>query len=258
MRDRQVLTVDTEYARREAQRVANKVSSFIVAREESILSKLLALSDVSQGRAFEVQVKVQLSADDLSSVEDAIESGLLAVVRSSVRRQYDAYLILDDVDHSRIRYREDEVLSSDGEHVESVEYRLTLTGSIREREYDNLVILSQSRYDAPATHSLRFYKEYFDPAQTVEVSKRRRRYHIRFGGTAFALNIDQIIQPSWSTHFLEIKSRTWSSQDAERKAALIGELLHSLALTHMQPVKEEYPDLVLGRVVGAPDSRNES
>jgi 5-methylthioadenosine/S-adenosylhomocysteine deaminase len=72
---------------------------------------------------------------------------------------------------------------------------------------------------------LRFYREYFKPAAEWEVHKERRRYHIRYGGTDFAVNLDRVTHPELPGFFLELKSRTWSAQDAERKAELIGELL---------------------------------
>jgi 5-methylthioadenosine/S-adenosylhomocysteine deaminase len=45
------------------------------------------------------------------------------------------------------------------------------------------VLLSRSRYFAPATHSLRFYTEYFKPIKTIEIEKDRLRYLIEFEGT---------------------------------------------------------------------------
>jgi 5-methylthioadenosine/S-adenosylhomocysteine deaminase len=132
---------------------------------------------------------------------------------------------------------------------------LTLLGEAKEREYAKSVLLSRSRFDAPANYSLRFYREYFKPDDEVEVHKERRRYHIRYGGTDFALNLDQVSVPDLSeTHvegsaashgvFLEFKSRTWSAQDAKRKAELIGELLELLQIEDRGLVKQEYTDLV--------------
>ena len=109
-----------------------------------------------------------------------------------------------------------------------------------------MVLLSGSRFDAPATHSLRFYREYFKPVAVVEVHKQRRRYRIRYGGTDFAINLDQPLKPEWSGMFLEIKSRTWSRQDAERKAELIGELLELLQVQEQELVKQEYVELAIG------------
>jgi len=122
-------------------------------------------------------------------------------------------------------------------------YRLTLTGETKEREYAKSVLLSRSRFDAPATRSLRFYREYFQPAAEVEVRKERRRYYIRYGGTDFAVNLDRLMEPEFPGLFLEIKSRTWSKQDAERKADLIGELLELFQVQEKELVKHEYVEL---------------
>ena len=45
-------------------------------------------------------------------------------------------------------------------------------------------------------------------------------------------------------YFLEIKSRTWSRTDAERKANLIAELLEHFQVAPEQILREEYPQLV--------------
>jgi 5-methylthioadenosine/S-adenosylhomocysteine deaminase len=55
-----------------------------------------------------------------------------------------------------------------------------------------------------------------------------------------ALNLDYITQPELAGTFLEVKSRTWSSRDAERKVALIGELLAELELAELPVMREEY------------------
>ena len=138
------------------------------------------------------------------------------------------------------------------EHGEvcDVFYRLTLISETKEREYARLVLLSRSRFDAPATRSLRFYREYFMPVEEVAVHKERRRYRIRYGGTDFAINVDLPENPALPGVFLEIKSRTWSRQDAERKADLIGELLDLLQLESPELVKQEYVDLAVEKGLG--------
>jgi len=45
--------------------------------------------------------------------------------------------------------------------------------------------------------------------------------------------------------FLEIKSRTWSRQDAERKAELIGELLELLHVQEPELVRREYVEVAI-------------
>jgi len=59
MRDRQVLTVDVAALRSEANVLAHKVDTFLVRREESVLSKLIAIGGVAQLQTFEIQVKVK-------------------------------------------------------------------------------------------------------------------------------------------------------------------------------------------------------
>jgi 5-methylthioadenosine/S-adenosylhomocysteine deaminase len=176
--------------------------------------------------------------------EDFLDRPEFVVVKPSVRRQYDTYFLFDDAYRSRLRYREDEVVGGGGE-VQDALYRLTLTTETKEREYDNSVLLSRSRFDAPATRSVRFYREYFKPAKEVVVHKERRRCHLRYGGTDFAINLDRLSQPELPSMFLEIKSRTWSQQDAERKAELIAGLLELFGVQEQELVKQEYLELAL-------------
>jgi 5-methylthioadenosine/S-adenosylhomocysteine deaminase len=240
MRERRLLTLDEQALTAEAAGVARKIDAFLIQREESVLSKLLAIGQVAQEKTFEVQVKVHLA--DPVSIESLLGRPEIVILKPSLRRQYDTYFLFDDPYRSRLRYREDELLGED-DQVQDVLYRLTLTSGTKEREYAKSVLLSGSRFDAPATRSLRFYREYFKPAAEVEVHKKRRRYRIRYGGTDFAINLDQPVKPELSGVFLEIKSRTWSRQDAERKAELIGELLELLQVQEQELVKQEYVDL---------------
>ncbi|MGD9030960.1 MAG: amidohydrolase family protein [Anaerolineae bacterium] len=239
MRDRELLTLNVGELRERAARIAQRIDRFLSAREESVLSKLVAIGGVNRVEMFEVQVKVHL--DDTSAVEALLKSGEVPVVRSSRRQQYDTYYLFGDLETSRLRHREDEIVNQDGD-VEDVVYRLTLIGDTKDREFARSVVLSRSRFDAPATHSRRFYREYFQPAEEVIVHKERHRYHIRYGGTDFALNLDRVKKPELPGCFLEIKSRTWSAQDAQRKAELMGQLLDRLDVDE-ELVKPEYVEL---------------
>jgi 5-methylthioadenosine/S-adenosylhomocysteine deaminase len=242
MRDRHLLTLDEGTMADEAAAVARKIDTFLIQREESVLSKLLVIGQVAQKPMYEVQVKVHLA--DSAQVESLLHRAEILILKPSVRRQYDTYFLFDDARHSRLRYREDELLEGD-DRVRDVLYRLTLTSETKEQEYTKLVLLSRSRYDAGATRSLRFYREYFKPAAEVKVHKERRRYRIRYGGTDFAVNLDRVIEPQQLGEFLEIQSRTWSKQDAERKAGLIGELLALLQVQDQELVRQEYVDLAI-------------
>ncbi|MDF1512693.1 MAG: amidohydrolase family protein [Anaerolineae bacterium] len=242
MQDRTLLTLDTHALVEQAAHLANKIDTFITQREKSVLSKLIAIGGVAQTETFEVQVKVK------STNLEILEKQLLALpevklLHGSLRNQYDTYFYFNAMEDCRIRYREDEVIDLDSGEITDIIYRLTLMNTAKEKEYNNSVLLSRSRFDAVANRSLRFYQEYFKPKQVIEVHKQRRRLHIRFGDTDFALNFDRIQNPNLGQAYLEIKSRTWSIQDAERKARLIGDLLLLLNLPSDMLVKAEYHEL---------------
>ncbi len=243
MRDRQLLTVEVEALKEEADALAGRIDALLIRREESVLRKLIAIGGVAQEKTFEVQVKVETGELDALEATLLAAKDVLTVTRGSNRVQYDVYFLFDDRWGSVLRYREDEVRDLKSGEIIDLIYRLTLTTKTKEREYENSVLLSHSRFDAPANRSLRFYREYFAPQQEIAVQKKRRRYHVRYGDTDFAINLDRIVQPEGMGAFLEIKSRTWSRQDAEHKATLIGELLAFLDVPQASIVKEEYVEL---------------
>ena len=57
------------------------------------------------------------------------------------------------------------------------------------------------------------------------------------------INVDRVTQPALPGYFMEIKSRTWSPRDAEKKAALISELLTLLGVKPEQVTRTEYVEL---------------
>jgi 5-methylthioadenosine/S-adenosylhomocysteine deaminase len=93
-------------------------------------------------------------------------------VRHSRYHQYDTYWSFEDLNQGWLRYREDEFLDDKG-GVTGARARLTLTGATREDQFGS-VLLSRSRYLAPALHSARFYREYFRPAREHIVEKNPR------------------------------------------------------------------------------------
>jgi 5-methylthioadenosine/S-adenosylhomocysteine deaminase len=164
-----------------------------------------------------------------------------------VRDQYDTYFIFSNGEMGRLRYREDEVLN-EADKPQEVFYTMTMMGPAREREYDNSVVLTRSRYAAPADRSLRFYREYFKPDEERQVIKRRRRFHIIYKETDFVINLDRLSAQDKERYYLEIKSRTWSARDAEHKAQLIGELLDLFDVETESQLKIEYVDFAAERV----------
>jgi 5-methylthioadenosine/S-adenosylhomocysteine deaminase len=241
MRDRSLLTLDEAPLFEAAAAYASRIDVFLTEREGSVLSKLIAIGGAEREESYEVQIKVSLPEPD--SVIAKLESGLFDIVRTAHYLEYDTYFSFEDPSEDRLRYREDEFVNREGE-VFNVRYRLTLTGPAAEREYPNSVLLSRSRFIAPATHSLRFYREYFNPTDEIEVNKDRLRWLIRFHDVQLFVNIDRVLKPALEGCFLEIKSRTWSRRDAELKAELISELLTSLGAEKASAVYQEYPDLV--------------
>ena len=240
MKARELQTVETESLIESAAGYAERISAFLVEREDSVVSKLVAIGGAEQEESYEVQVKIRLSEPE--ALIENLKAGKLDVVRSVHYREYDTYYTFDDPKHGRLRYREDEFVNEAGE-VYNVRYRLTLIGPRAEREFAQSVLLSRSRFIAPATHSERFYREYFDPSHEFHIQKDRLRWLIRFKENEFFINIDHLDEPKIEGSFLEIKSRTWSRKDAEEKAGLILELLETLGLEGAEEINQEYTDL---------------
>jgi len=236
MRDGELLTVDMDAVEAEAQRMADKIGVFLTEREEDLLEKLVAIGGLKEHEAFEVQVKVRLKGE--LPIEEVLARPDIDVWRPTVRDQYDTYLLFEG--KGWIRYREDYVLEK-GEIAQSI-YNLTLNGPAERKEFGNSVLLSRTRFTAPADRSLRFYQEYFKPDAIKEVEKRRRRWHIGYKGVEFAVNLDELTKPIQGT-FLEIKARTWSRNDAIYKAQLIGELLEIVGMEQGELLKRDYVGL---------------
>jgi 5-methylthioadenosine/S-adenosylhomocysteine deaminase len=241
MVDRVLETIDEAPLIEDADKYARKIDAFLIEREGSVLSKLIAIGEATQEESYEVQIKVQLP--DPQSVINKLDSGILKTLRTAHYLEYDTYFSFSDKNQGRLRYREDEFVDNKGD-VYNVRYRLTLTGPAAERAYPNFVLLSRSRFIAPATHSLRFYREYFTPESEMEITKDRMRWLVRFEGEEFFINIDRILQPEIEGYFLEVKSRTWSRRDAEKKSDLISKLIGELGIADPVPVEVEYMDLI--------------
>lgn len=241
MVDKKLETIDEAPLVKAAEEYARKIDAFLIEREGSVLSKLIAIGEATQEESYEVQIKVRLP--DPTPVTLKLNSGILDIIRAAHYLEYDTYFSFSEPNQGRLRYREDEFVDQQGE-VYNVRYRLTLTGPAAERAYPNFVLLSRSRFIAPATHSLRFYHEYFKPESETEITKDRLRWLVRYKGEEFFINIDRLIRPEIDGSFLEVKSRTWSRRDAERKSELISELLAELGITDPVPVEDEYLDLI--------------
>ncbi len=239
MRDHNLLTLNEKELIAQARELATKIDAFLTEREQSVLSKLIALGGSMEEESFEVQVKVKV--EDPSLIVQNVKREEIEINAHKHYRQFDEYFLFDDPNQGRLRYREDSLINEKGD-IENVRSRLTLLGVKREDEMGE-VLLSRSRFLAPATQSLRFYREYFKPTQEVSVEKDRLRWHIKYKNTEFFINLDEMKQPAMGT-FLEIKSRTWSRKDADLKADLVRELLDLLGVGHAEPVTQDYIEIL--------------
>ncbi len=202
MRDRKLLTVQEDELLAYAADIAKKIDSFLVEREQSVLSKLIALGGSSEEESFEVQLKAKITETD--PIIQSLMRNDIDIIYERHYRQHDLYFQFDDPSQGRLRYREDDFVDSKG-NVSNVRARLTLLGVRREGALEHDVLLSRSRFLAPATNSPRFYREYFKPKTEVAIEKDRLRWLIKYKETEFYINLDHAITPDLG-NFIEIKS----------------------------------------------------
>lgn len=239
MQNRELLTLDEAEITRAAQDYAKKIDIFLMAREQSVFSKLVALGGSVEEESFEVQVKVKL--DEPSPVLEALKLPEIKILRNKHYHQHDIYFTFGDPTQGRLRYREDEMVD-ENEQILGVRGRLTLIGPSREGDFAHDVLLSRVRYYAPATNSLRFYREYFKPAAETPVDKERLRWLVLYKGEEFYVNLDRVETPRLG-YYLEIKSRTWSRRDAEDKANYSTELITLLGGSLKNTIQKDYVEL---------------
>ena len=238
MRDRRLLTLDEVQLTQAGLEYARKIDTFLIQREQSVLSKLIAIGGAMQEESFEIQAKV--SIPELKSILDRLNEPEITHTRRRHYREYDTYYSFEDAEQGILRYREDDFIDEKGQ-VANVRSRLTLIGT-HEHHLQN-VLLSRSRFFAPANHSQRFYREYFKPSGWKEIVKERLRFLVTFQGVEFFVNLDTLTKPDLG-HFLEVKSRTWSRQDAQRKAKLAHELIAFLGADPATAITSDYLDML--------------
>jgi 5-methylthioadenosine/S-adenosylhomocysteine deaminase len=240
MRDQQLLTLNESSMLADAAVYAHNIDTFLLEREHSVLSKLIAIGGASEEESYEVQVKVALT--DPQMVISSVTKPGIEVLHHRHYHEYDTYFSFTDASQGYLRYREDEAIGPN-DQISNVRYRLTLLGPTREGNFPRDVLLSRSRFIAPAIHSLRFYREYFKPSQETMIEKHRQRWRILYHGLEFYINLDRMDNPPLGL-FLEVKSRTWSRRDAEHKALVARELIQSLGITTEVSVAQDYIEIV--------------
>ncbi len=246
MRERKLLTLDEQALIKEAQSYAEKIDTFLTQREQSVLSKLIAIGGAMEEASFEVQAKVLIKDPD--AIIEALRKDNIEITYTRHYHEFDTYFYFEDTKQGLLRYREDEFIDKKGE-ITNVRGRLTLIGVSREGSFERDVMLSRSRYFAPATHSMRFYHEYFRPIRETDIEKDRRRFKIQYKGVDFYINIDTLLNPDLG-HFLEVKSRTWSLEDAQHKSRIIKELIDYLGASSEKVETQDYIEIVEDHVNG--------
>ncbi|TVR23369.1 MAG: amidohydrolase [Anaerolineaceae bacterium] len=240
MRDRQLQTLDLSKIMGQAHDFAQKVDDFLSSHENDVVSKLLAVGGLERAESFEVQMKARI--DDADLVQKLLDHPDVEVLKRMNYRQYDTYFTFDDHDMGRVRYREDDRIDERGE-VSEVRARLTFTMPTKERVFNSAVLLSHSRFIAPADRPLRFYQEYFQGADVQVLEKERQRWHIHYQGVLYYINIDSLTEPKMRDMFIEIKSRTWSLLDAQHKADGISRMMDILDLPQGAAVRQDYLEM---------------
>ena len=241
MRERKLLTIKEEELLAEAADLAKRIDSFLVEREQSVLSKLIALGGSSEEESFEVQIKVQIAEAD--PIIQALMRNDIDILYERHYRQHDIYFFFEDESQGCLRYREDDFMDSAKGIPTKTRSRLTLLGRKQEGKFEHEILLSRSRFLAPATNSPRFYREYFIPKTEITIEKDRLRWFIKYKDTEFYVNLDKVTMPAIG-YFLEVKSRTWSRKDAENKAQLLNELLELLDSSKGETVTNDYIDII--------------
>ncbi len=241
MQDHKLLSLDEAEIKRAAQEYAAKIDTFLIAREQSVYSKLVALGGSAEEESFEVQLKVQLRPEEAAAVMDSMKKPEIEILRKKHYHQHDVYFTFGDAEQGWLRYREDEIIDQ-RDKITGVRGRLTLIGPTREGDFEHDVLLSRIRYFAPAANSLRFYREYFRPVDETAIDKDRLRWLVRYKGEEFFINLDRVENPELG-FYIEIKSRTWSRRDAEDKARLVGELILVLGGSLDKTVVKDYVEI---------------
>jgi 5-methylthioadenosine/S-adenosylhomocysteine deaminase len=239
MKARQLTTLNEAELLEQADEYARRTDTFLIQREQSLLSKLVAIGGAMEGESFEVQAKVRIN--DPTPVLEALQLPEIEILRKRHYHEFDTYFVFADASQGYLRYREDEFIDEAGQ-ITNVRYRLTLIGPKRERQFPSDVLLSRSRFLAPAIHSLRFYREYFKPTSERAIEKDRQRWRVLYEGTEFFINLDRVDNP-YLGYFLEIKSRTWSRTDAENKAQIATHLMQFLGAPAESTVAQDYLEL---------------
>jgi 5-methylthioadenosine/S-adenosylhomocysteine deaminase len=99
----------------QARELATKIDAFLIEREQSVLSKLIALGGSMEEESFEVQVKVKV--EDPSLIVQNVKREEIEINAHKHYRQFDEYFLFEDPNQGRLRFREDNLINEKGDVV---------------------------------------------------------------------------------------------------------------------------------------------
>ncbi len=73
MQDKELTTIDLPALMENANEYANRIDNFLIKREQSVLSKLIAIGGATEGESYEVQAKVQITDPEI--IIDSLKTG---------------------------------------------------------------------------------------------------------------------------------------------------------------------------------------
>ena len=222
-----------------------RIDAFLIAREESVLQKLIAIGGAREEESFEVQVKAPLASDETG----AGGASTAASSRSSRRvryHQYDTYFSFADPSHGRLRYREDEFLDEKGAVDARARAADAASAPRARRSSARCCCSARATSRRPPTRAASTAST-SGPSSERDVEKHRRRWLVAYKGVEFYVHLDKLTQPALPGYFLEIKSRTWSRRDAHDKAAVITELMQKFGATPAEAFGDGYVDFEVRR-----------
>ncbi len=134
---------------RHAQEYAQRIDAFLIQREKSVLSKLIAISKATEEESFEVQAKVRIA--DPAPVLEAIQQPEVEILRYRHYHEFD-YLLPVLTIQNRASCATVKTNLSRIRHISQVRYRLTLIGQAREHQFPSEVsCLAAATWRRPPT-----------------------------------------------------------------------------------------------------------
>jgi 5-methylthioadenosine/S-adenosylhomocysteine deaminase len=94
LKEHELLTMNEKELMLSAAKYAEKIDTFLQEREQSVLSKLVAIGGALQEESFEVQAKVRIN--DPEPILSAINNPEIEILHTRHYHEYDTYFLFTD------------------------------------------------------------------------------------------------------------------------------------------------------------------